>query len=339
MKRNLFLAAMGLMAMTSVAVAQPTESFNFTGNIGGDCIDASCNNNGWYTHDNSKVTTINVEEGSLTYPGIWSGGNKVRLTGVTTEVTRDVNKAVTIVGVVTYYSALVNIIDATNLADGGYNYFMHLGDFAGNTKAGYFARLGVKSNAGKVNFGILNTGGGTSATSFTAFPGDFNFGETHLIVVKYDKSTNTATLWVNPTLGAGEPAGGVTNNTGTSAAPASIMSICIRNGYDSTGAVGTPNAYIDEIRVKTSFNAVSSVESVNSNFSVYPNPVQSELNITSDEMMSNVKLVNVIGQTVVAKNVNAKQTTVNTASLTNGVYFVRIQDNAGNTAVTKILKN
>ncbi len=86
-------------------------------------------------------------------------------------------------------------------------------------------------------------------------------------------------------------------------------------------------------------NAGAALESVNSNFKVYPNPVQSELNITSDEMMSNVKIVNVIGQTVVAKNVNAKQTTVNTASLKNGVYFVRVQDNNGNTSVSKILKN
>ncbi len=84
---------------------------------------------------------------------------------------------------------------------------------------------------------------------------------------------------------------------------------------------------------------VTKINSVNSSMSVRPNPVTTSLTITSDEMMSNVKIVNVIGQTVVAKNVNAKQTTVNTASLTNGVYFVRIQDNAGNTAVTKILKN
>jgi len=84
---------------------------------------------------------------------------------------------------------------------------------------------------------------------------------------------------------------------------------------------------------------VTFVTTVAANMSVYPNPVSSSMTISSDEMISSVEVVNVIGQTVASQSVNAKQTTVNTSALNSGVYFVKIQNNAGNTAVSRIVKN
>jgi len=86
-------------------------------------------------------------------------------------------------------------------------------------------------------------------------------------------------------------------------------------------------------------NASSSVASIFATFSVYPNPVSSSLTISSEEMISTVDVINVIGQTVISQNVNSKLTQIATSNLKNGVYFVRVQDNNGNTSVSKILKN
>jgi hypothetical protein len=60
-------------------------------------------------------------------------------------------------------------------------------------------------------------------------------------------------MWVNPTsLGGAEPAGGITNNTGTNAFPSfSTGSICLRNNAT------TPKAHIDEIRVGETWASVT----------------------------------------------------------------------------------
>ena len=237
------------------------EDFNYTvgQNIGGNTTGTGGPVNNWYTHSNSKAGTVDVTSGSLSYTGLQtSTGNKVRLPGNNTNVPRDINRGFTaITSSVAYYSALINIVDNTQLSATG-DYFMHFGTTSGISNTVFGGRLGAKSvsSGTKFRFIIQNTSSGT--LTFTEFAADMDFGTTYLVVVKYDKSTSptTAYLWVNPTsLGGTEPTEFVQNNSGTATYP-SFASICLRN------SATTPKADIDEIRVGTTWASVTPASSV-----------------------------------------------------------------------------
>lgn len=235
------------------------EDFNYAppAYIGGNTAIPSSSNN-WDTH-NGGGGTIDIFEPGLSYPGLAaSSGYKVRLPGDNGLVTRDVNRA--LIGTpntsaIMYYSALINVVDATQLANlTTSDYFMHFitgsGSNAGTT---YGARLGLHAanEYSNYRFSVLNHSGGT--TVFTDFPQDLNFGETYLVVVKFDRTTTptTASLWVNPSsLGGAEPAGAVVNTSGTNTF-SQFGSIALRNSSTS------PKADIDEIRVGTTWADVT----------------------------------------------------------------------------------
>lgn len=245
-KFSLLLTVMFLVVLTGTIASGQTpfyDGFTGTGNIGGSGA-VGDTSNGWTTHSGT-VGTIDILSGSLSYPGLQaSTGGRVHVIGNNTLLTRDVNAPLSLASpTVAYFSALVNVIDNTQLGTTG-DYFIHFGQSAGATNTIFAGRLGIKSvNAGaNFRFAIQNTSGGTP--TYTDFPTDLNFGTTYLVVVKVDVSVSpiVATLWVNPSsLGGSEPPGGVTNNSGTGGFT-TFASICIRNG------AGTPKADYDEIR-------------------------------------------------------------------------------------------
>jgi PKD repeat protein len=257
-QRSLLLLGLISLAFFRIGQAQIVlyEDFNYTppAYIGGNGGAGSSSNN-WTTHSvtSGQTTTIDVINGNLSYPGIVPpSGNKVSMFGNNNLTSRDINRPITATGNVLYFSVLLNVIDNSGLTTTG-DYFMHFGATAGNSVTIFGARTGVKVvNSGlNYRFMILNTSGGT--TTFTDFPLDLNFGTTYLVVVKYDKSTSptTASLWVNPTdLGGAEPAGSVTNTSGTSAF-ATFASICLRNN------AATPKVEIDEIRIGATWAEVT----------------------------------------------------------------------------------
>jgi len=243
-----FLLSVFCIFQTGVSQTILYEDFNYTppAFIGGNGNAGSSSNN-WTTHSvtSGQTTTVDILSGNLSYPGLVApNGNKVYLFSNANATSRDVNRAITSTGNVLYFSVLINIIDNSQITTTG-DYFMHFGATTGAAVTIFGARLGAKSvNSGaNFRFMILNTSGGT--TSFTDFPQDLTFGITYLVVVKYDKSTapTTASLWVNPaSLGGVEPAGSVTNTSGTGTF-ATFASICLRNSGT------TPKADIDEIRI------------------------------------------------------------------------------------------
>lgn len=67
------------------------------------------------------------------------------------------------------------------------------------------------------------------------------------------------------------------------------------------------------------------IEELNSqNINLYPNPANDILNITSSETISEIEIVNVMGQVVKRIEVNADNVACNVKDLTRGVYVVRI---------------
>ena len=70
------------------------------------------------------------------------------------------------------------------------------------------------------------------------------------------------------------------------------------------------------------------------NFYIAPNPVSSELFISSDSHFGKIQVIDALGKTVLSHDANyASQTSINVSSLTKGVYF--IQANDGERIITK----
>ncbi len=78
------------------------------------------------------------------------------------------------------------------------------------------------------------------------------------------------------------------------------------------------------------------IQSINTtaNFYIAPNPVSSELFITSDSHFGKIQVIDALGKIVLSHDANyASQTSINVSSLTKGVYF--IQANDGERIITK----
>lgn len=245
----------------TINVFTPTNYIPFTGT-------GALNINGWFTHSGTAgqlqtTTTASDNGNSLSYTGLpASTGNR---TTISSSGSEDINRVVPVInnsGSV-YYSALIKVVNTTGLLanTGTGAYFMHVTDTNGNTgvSTGFVGRLHIRAGsvANTFNLGILNNSGGTptAAQIYGASATDLSINQTYLVVVKYTYSTNTASLWVNPTVSSVEPTPTITFSpiTGNNAAPLKTKAICIRQ------ASGTGNVEIDEIRVRNNWNDVLGV--------------------------------------------------------------------------------
>ena len=303
--------------------------------IGGNG-DAGATSNNWTTHSVTagQTSTIDIQDGSLTYDGLaGSTGNKVLLFSNANATSRDVNRAFTSTATVLYYSALINIVDNSQIAITADNYFMHFGATSGVTNTTFGGRLGVMKTANGANFQFIiantsNPSGGATVV-YSVGGTDLNFGTTYLVVVKYDRSTNptTATMWVNPTsLGGVEPTGGITNNSGTNAFP-TFASICLRNN------AATPKANIDEIRVGATWADVTPISNVglstkdksDRQTTIYPNPASTYFNVKAPEGKYFVSVSNAIGSVVKTSDLYTSGK-IEVSDLNPGLYFVTVEN-------------
>lgn len=228
--------------------AQIFDQINYSGAL---------NANGWTTHSGTAGQIV-TSTTSLTYPSLpTSLGQKTFLVAGNGE---DINKPVTGLTNVAYYSLLVNLPNTTSLplntsANG--DHFFGFATTAGSTGVGtFFAQIRIRqgSVAGTYQLGIVNQGAASLAGTFS---GDLNDSLTYMIVVKMDRTNTptTANMWINPTLGLTvEPTPTLTSTIGTAAVTA-YGSIYIRQGGNIT--TGTGNVQLDEIRVGTTWAGVT----------------------------------------------------------------------------------
>ena len=230
------------VAISQLLVAQTLESFNFSG---------LASANGWSVHSGTSgfINTINTasdQGNSLSFPGLpMSVGNRLALVAGNAE---DINKAVTGITGIGYFSFLLKVSDTIGLStNANGDYFIGFGATSGASITNLAARTFVKKASGnKFQLGILNTTGGTVAPTFG--PSLYEIGSTILVVVKLDNTVSpiAASIYVNPLPGAAQPAATVTNNQGTSSL-SNFASVYIRQ--HGTAASGTGNLQIDELRI------------------------------------------------------------------------------------------
>ena len=121
--------------------AQPLEQFNFTG---------LANANGWTTHSGTAgqlqaITTPSNSGSSLSFPALENSvGNRIQLTAGSSE---DINKPISNISGVGYYSFLLNVPTTTGLhPNGGVgDYFIGFGGASGATVTILAGRVFVKS--------------------------------------------------------------------------------------------------------------------------------------------------------------------------------------------------
>lgn len=324
------LYTLSLLMIGMLSFGQAHDSFTGTGAL---------NANGWSTHSGTVPGQLVIVPGSITYPGFTTAGNKVALVAGNTE---DVNlaSAAPLTGTV-YYSTLLNLPNTTglNLNSTAGDYFLMTSAAAGTTNVTAFsARLYIKMGSveNTFNLGILNNSGGTATPSYVAT--DYAVGTPLFVVVKYDLASNSASLFVNPALGGTEGTPTATNTFGSTAAPAQIAAIAIRQGGNATANTG--NVQLDEIRLGSTWASVTSaslsvVKNAISGLSIYPNPVvNGTLYINTDvNSTKSVVIYDIVGKQVLkTTTTNA----VNVSNLNGGVYVVKITED-GKTATRKLV--
>ena len=330
--KNLY--TMCLVLLTGFASFSQTFSFSGTGAL---------NANGWQNHSGTPgqqtiLTTVSDSGNSLSKTGLApSVGNRTSIIAGNAE---DVNIPLTapITATPVYYSALVKFLDGTTLNVNG-DYSLCLTPNATTGTTSFAARIYTKpgTTPNTVLVGILNTSVTPPTPSYPTT--ELAVNATHLIVVKYDFATNSANIYLNPTPGAAEPTPSATNNTGTGAAPTQIAGFVIRQG--GTATAGTGNVEYDEIRVGTSFAAVTPTVLSNqkneiAGLSIYPNPAKDgKVFITSDANDNKqVLMFDLLGKQVLKANVSSEA--INVSTLASGAYFVKITEN-GKSATRKLL--
>jgi Secretion system C-terminal sorting domain len=137
---------------------------------------------------------------------------------------------------------------------------MHFSEDKGATFTtfNYAARLYVRqgSVANTYQLGILNNGTGTPTSNdiYGVSPQNLSINTTYLIVIKHTFTGNSASLYINPTPGAIEPAATFTSTFSATAA-IEAESICIRTSNSS--GIGTGDIQLDELRWGTTWASVT----------------------------------------------------------------------------------
>jgi hypothetical protein len=327
--------SLAFVLLTSASFAQAFDVFSATP---GSNLSA----NGWVIHSGTSGFVVTAA-GSLTYPGLTSTGNKAVITSAGVE---DVNLAsaapILAAELVAYYSTLINVVNTTGLAantDLAGNFFMFMGTGAGasSTVGAFNARLYIRagSTADTFNLGILNNSGSPVTVSYSTT--NHPVGTTLFIVVKFNFTTNTASLFVNPTIGGTEGTPTVSNATGTALAPASMGSVGIRQSLPTTG-----NIEIDEVRIGSTWAYITAAtllkieQNAIAGLNVYPNPVTNgNLFITSNSSdAKSVAIYDVLGKQVI--KATTSNNVVNVSNLKGGVYILKITENE-KTATRKLI--
>jgi hypothetical protein len=263
---------------------------------------------------------ITIAAGNLSYSGITSSGNSITFVGTGGE-SRSLFTS-TNTGYV-YASFIVTASDLANVTtDLANTYFALFTDAAG---ASTNARIWIRKNGNQYQYGL-----GTGAAPTDWSTALFNPNDIQYIVLSYDFTGNTLSLFINPTIGG-------------SAAP--TVSVTPTAPFTNLGgfmfrqdsATTTPTIIADELRIDATPNFTLGTSSNEiTGLRVYPNPVSNGtlfINTTANAEKS-ITIFDVLGKQVL--NTTTNDNAVNVNALRAGVYVVKITEE-GKTATRKLV--
>jgi hypothetical protein len=152
--------------------------------------------------------------------------------------------------------------------------------------------------------GTTYTESGTYTGTFTAANGCDSVVTLHLtinesVTYEFDTSANESFVWNGETF----------TETGDY-----TQTFTAANGCDSI--------------VTLHLNVITGISEAEMQISIFPNPANDILNITSSEQISEIEIVNTLGKVVKRVDVNAYNVACNVEDLPNGLYVVRIYANS-----------
>ncbi len=112
-----------------------------------------------------------------------------------------------------------------------------------------------------------------------------------------------------------------------------LQSVCV----DDINNTSFTNYILNEVGHYVSFSencTLNILEDTFLNFSVYPIPTESILNIKSKTEIINIKIYNKLWQLII----KTKENQIDLSNLTQGLYFVKVEDINGSFGVKKIVK-
>ncbi len=239
--RFFLLSAGALVAASSVHAQLLNESFNYA-NGALETVSGGA----WTIHSGS--TALSIDGGkAIINQGDTTGGmadlNTPFVGGLTYDPTTSSDSL--------YYGLTVNF---SSLPNTGGSYFAH---FKSSTTANeFYGRLGASTEgAGAGSFRLAISTEGWSAAATTESLTDLSLDTDYRVVVKYDMSTDRATMWVDP---VNEASTGVVSPDAPGYAAGSLIGqFALRQGTSGT-PTGFPGILtVDDVLVGTSFAAVA----------------------------------------------------------------------------------
>ncbi len=246
-------AGSGMVGTITVNPAAPlfVENFSYPNATQLSTLSA----NGWAQIATTATNPILVDSPGLVYAGYPQSniGNKARIANVSGQDIGRVFPGANIRNNSVYTSFLLNISSVN--ATGDY-IFAYLDSALNGTN--FRARVFARSSGAGYRLGISKSGA-VGVAGFNA--SDLNFNETYLVVVKYKilpgTANDSAMLYINPVLGASEPAASAIAVTSESDITISntvgIGAFTLRQG----SAANMPLAFIDGIKVARSWAIIS----------------------------------------------------------------------------------
>ncbi|WP_293873211.1 T9SS type A sorting domain-containing protein [Flavobacterium sp.] len=265
---------------------------------------------------------VTVAAGSLTYTGVSSTGNSATFSGTGAECSTSFTPTTS----GTLYTAfLMNVSDLTNVTDGSSTYIAAV---TGTSNSNYKANLFVKKVGTQYQIGF------DAASTTTNYNATLrNAGDVVYVVIGYDFSSNSLSLWLNPTNGASPTLG-----VNPAVAFTTLGGFTLRQDTATT----TPTMIIDELRVVTSLSALNLTlgdkQNTIAGLNIYPNPVSNGTLFieTAANGAKTVTVFDVLGKQVM--NATTTDNFINVSSLHTGIYIVSITEE-GKTASRKLIIN
>ncbi len=115
----------------------------------------------------------------------------------------------------------------------------------------------------------------------------------------------------------------------------------VGTNYDVTGCVNfTFNLFTVEPRNAADIQVhIGIAENIQNNMVMYPNPVNSMLNILNIEGVDQIKIANLMGQTVNTYSVIGNSTALNVNNLKSGIYFISLLKDNSTLVTRKFIKD
>ncbi|HLN94784.1 MAG TPA: T9SS type A sorting domain-containing protein [Flavobacterium sp.] len=171
----------------------------------------------------------------------------------------------------------------------------------------------------------------------------YNYGTDYLLVFKYTQASgandDTLVLFANANFSAGEI--GNTASATTFAGTDQSGNIDRITFRQNAGPAGMPTGRVGLVSVANSWDdlsfSLSAPDFRRNTLSVYPNPARNLLNITSDRTISDLSVVNLLGQQMPVRSLDRSFSQLDVTGLAKGTYLVKVTTAAG-TEVCRFIK-